>query len=124
MAYQDDDYTEADKYLNQVANDQNFDDDIPYYMANIKFKTGKFQEAIDAAVPLLEKSNGIQKSELSKIIGESYFNLNDFENATPYLLNYKGKKGKWTNTDYYLLGYAYYQQKDYEEALIWFTKNY
>ena len=122
MAYQDDDYAEADKYLNQIADDQNFDDDIPYYMANIKFKTGKFQEAIDAALPLLEKSNGIQRSELSKIIGESYFNLNEFENAIPYLLNYKGKKGKWNNTDYYLLGYAYYQQKDYEEALIWFTK--
>jgi len=42
-------------------------------LANIKFKTGKFQEAIDAALPLLEESNGIQKSELSKIIGESYF---------------------------------------------------
>ncbi len=122
MAYQDDDYAEADKYLNQVADNQGFDDDIPYYMANIKFKTGKFQEAIDAATPLLEKSNGIQHSELSKIIGESYFNLNEFEKATPYLLDYKGKKGKWNNTDYYLLGYAYYQQKDYEEALIWFTK--
>ncbi|MCP4883429.1 MAG: tetratricopeptide repeat protein [Flavobacteriales bacterium] len=122
MAYQDDDYSEADKYLNQVADNQSFDDDIPYYMANIKFKTGKFQEAIDAATPLIEKSNGIQRSELSKIIGESYFNLNEFEKATPFLLDYEGKKGKWNNTDYYLLGYAYYQQKDYEEALLWFTK--
>ena len=122
MAYQDDDFSEADKYLNQVADDKNFDDDIPYYMANIKFKTGKFQEAIDAALPLLEKSNGIQRSELSKIIGESYFNLNEFDKAIPFLLDYEGKKGKWNNTDYYLLGYAYYQQKDYEEALLWFTK--
>jgi len=122
MAYQEDDYSEADKYLNQVADNQSFDDDIPYYMANIKFKTGKFQEAIDAATPLIEKSNGIQRSELSKIIGESYFNLNEFEKATPFLLDYEGKKGKWNNTDYYLLGYAYYQQKDYEEALLWFTK--
>lgn len=122
MAYRDDDYDEADKYLNQIANDKNFNDDIPYYMANIKFKTGKFQESIDAALPLLEKSNGIQHSELSKIIGESYFNLNEYNKATPYLLDYKGKKGKWNNTDYYQLGYAYYQQKDYEDALVWFTK--
>ena len=122
MAYQDDDYVEADKYLNQVANDKGYNDDIPYYMANIKFKTGKFQEAIDAGIPLLEESNGIQKSELSKIIGESYFNLNEYDKAIPYLLDYQGKKGKWNNTDFYLLGYAYYQQQDYEEALIWFTK--
>ncbi len=122
MAYRDDDYAEADKYLNQVANDKKFDDDIPYYMANIKFKTGKFQESIDAALPLLEKSNGIQHSELSKIIGESYFNLNEYNNAIPYLLDYKGKKGKWNNTDYYQLGYTYYQQKDYENAILWFSK--
>ena len=59
MAYMEDDYSEADKYLNQVADNQGFDDEIPYYKANIKFKTGKFQEAIDAALLLLEKSNGI-----------------------------------------------------------------
>ena len=122
MAYQDDDYVEADKYLNQVAGNKGYDDEIPYYMANIKFKTGKFQAAIDAAQPLLQESNGIQLSELNKIIGESYFNLNEFDNAIPYLLEYKGKKGKFNNTDYYLLGYAYYQQKNYDDALIWFTK--
>jgi tetratricopeptide (TPR) repeat protein len=112
MAYRDDDYAEADKYLNEVANDKKFDDDIPYYLANIKFKTGKFQESIDAAIPLLEKSNGIQHSELSKIIGESYFNLKEYDAAVPYLLDYKGKKGKWNNT----------QQKNYEDAMLWFTK--
>lgn len=122
MAYKDDDYAEADKYLNQVANDKKFDDDIPYYMANIKFKTGKFQDAIDTALPLVNDSRGIQQSEISKIIGESYFNLNQYDKAIPYLMEYKGKKGKWNNTDYYLLGYAYFKQKDYENALLWFTK--
>ena len=119
MAYRDDDFESADKYLSQVT-DEN--DDIPYYLANIKFKTGKFQEAIDAAIPLLKKSSPLQASEISKIIGESYFNLDEYENAIPYLLEYKGKKGKWNNTDYYLLGYAYYMQEDYENATLWFTK--
>ncbi|MCF6296968.1 MAG: tetratricopeptide repeat protein [Flavobacteriaceae bacterium] len=119
MAYKDDDFDSADKYLSQVENEN---DDIPYYLANIKFKTGKFQEAIDTATPLLKKSRGLQHSEISKIIGESYFNLNDYDNAVNYLLDYKGKKGKWNNTDYYQLGYAYYMQKDYENAMLWFTK--
>ncbi|MCK4561716.1 MAG: tetratricopeptide repeat protein, partial [Flavobacteriaceae bacterium] len=122
MAYRDDDYAEADKYLTQVANNKKFDDDIPYYMANIKFKTGKFQEAIDTAIPLLNDSKGIQQSEIKKIIGESYFNLNKYQKAIPYLLEYKGKRGKWNNTDYYQLGYAYYKQQNYEDAMLWFTK--
>ena len=122
MAYQDDNYVEADKYLNQVADEAGYDQDIDYYLVNIRFKTGKFQEAIDTGLPLLSESNGIQRSELSKIIGESYFNLNQFDKAIPYLQDYEGKKGKWNNTDYYLLGYAYYQQKNYQEAILWFSK--
>ena len=121
MAYNDDDYVNADKYLTESAADKN-DKDIPYFMANIKFKTGKFEEALEAGVPLYEKSNGIQKSELAKIIGESYFNLEEYANAIPYLESYEGKKGRWNNTDYYLLGYAYYKQKDYETAINWFNK--
>ena len=122
MAYQDDNYVEADKYLNQVSGEGAYDEEIDYYLVNIRFKTGKFQEAIDTGVPLLAESNGLQRSELSKIIGESYFNLNQFEEAIPYLEAYEGKKGKWNNTDYYLLGYAYYQQKNYPEAILWFSK--
>ncbi len=122
MAYKDDDFAEADKYLSEAASKNRSDKDIDYFLVNIKFKTGKFQEAIDAGLPLLKKSNGIQKSELSKIIGESYFNLKEYEKAVPYLMAYEGKKGKWNNTDYYQLGYTYFLHEDYNNAMQWFTK--
>jgi hypothetical protein len=41
----------------------------------------------------MAKSNAIEKSELNKIIGESYFNLKNTSRAIPYLAAYKGKKG-------------------------------
>jgi len=122
IAYQDDDYDNADRYLSQVADDKELGDDVPYYMANIKFKTGKFQEAIDTAEPFLAKADRNQYSEISKIIGESYFNLEKYEEAIPHLKNYKGKRRRWNNTDYYMLGYAYYMQKDYENAIAHFNK--
>ncbi|MBJ2174148.1 tetratricopeptide repeat protein [Aureibaculum sp. A20] len=122
IAYQDDDYDNADRYLGEVANDKELGDDVPYYMANIKFKTGQFQEAIDVAEPFLKKADVNERSEISKIIGESYFNLNKYAEAIPHLKNYKGKRRKWNNTDYYLLGYAYYKQNDYENAIANFNK--
>ena len=122
IAYQDDDYDNADRYLTEVADDKELGDDVPYYMANIKFKTGKFQEAIDVALPFLDKADRNEHSEISKIIGESYFNLNKYAEAIPHLKNYKGKRRKWNNTDYYLLGYAYYKQNDYENAIANFNK--
>ena len=122
IAYQDDDYDNADRYLSQVSDDKELGSDVPYYMANIKFKTGNFQEAIDIAKPFLAKADRNQQSEISKIIGESYFNLEKYKEAIPYLQDYKGKRNRWNNTDYYLLGYAYYKQKDYENAISNFNK--
>jgi hypothetical protein len=43
----------------------------------------------------MAKTNAIEKSELNKIIGESYFNLKKYEQSIPYLAAYKGKKGRW-----------------------------
>jgi hypothetical protein len=47
----------------------------------------------------MAKSSAIEKSELNKIIGESYFNLKQYDKAI-YLSQYKGKKGRWNNTDF------------------------
>mgnify|MGYP000191281666 CR=1 FL=1 len=62
------------------------------------------------------------EAKLSKIIGESYFNLEKYEDAISYLRVYRGKKGKWNNTDYYQLGYAYFKQNDFENAVNNFNK--
>ena len=63
-----------------------------------------------------------EESELSKIIGESYFNLQDYRSALSYLPDYKGKNGKLNNTHYYQLGYSNYKLKNYDEAILNFNK--
>ena len=70
----------------------------------------------------LSKSNREEISELNKIIGESYFNLEQYAEAIPYLEAYRGKRGKWNNTDYYLLGYSHYKLGNYEQAIQQFNK--
>ncbi len=122
MAYNQDNYEEANKYLSEVANDSKFEKEVSYYQVDMNFKLGKFQKAIDLGLPLLSKSNPLDHSEISKIIGESYFNLNKYAEAIPHLLKYKGKRGKWTNTDYYYLGYSYYKSNDFENATAQFNK--
>ena len=122
MAYEADDYTEATKQFEQVAGEEKYDEKMSYFKADMSFKGGKFQDAIDLGKKAMAKSNASEKSELSKIIGESHFNLKQYDQAIPYLKDYKGKKGKWSNTDYYMLGYAYYQQKDYENAIAQFNR--
>jgi len=122
MAYKDEDFENANKYLTAIEGDYAYKNEVAYYLADINFQTGKFEKAIGLATPLLNKVTKIKNSELNKIIGESYFNLKKYDESIPFLTQYKGKKGKWTNTDYYQLGYAYYKQKKYVEAISWFNK--
>ncbi len=122
MAYESDDYVEANKQFDQVSGDEKYAEKLSYYQSDMSFKSGEFQKAIDLGMKAMTNSTAVEKSELNKIIGESYFNLKQYDAAIPYLVAYKGKKGKWSNTDFYQLGYAYYVQKDYENAILQFNK--
>lgn len=122
MAYEGDDYKQAAKYFDEVSNEEKYKEKLSYYQADMNFKLGNFQKAIDLGEKAMSKSNPSEKSELNKIIGESYFNLKKYDKAIPYLVAYKGKKGKWNNTDFYQLGFAYHEQKDFENAISQFNK--
>ncbi|WP_339896341.1 tetratricopeptide repeat protein [uncultured Algibacter sp.] len=122
MAYEGDDYDKANEYFEQVSDQERYKEKLSYYQADLNFKLGKFDKAIELAKERIQSSDEDEVSELSKIIGESYFNLEKYAKAIPYLTEYKGKRGKWNNTDFYQLGYAYYKQKDYENAISEFNK--
>ena len=122
MAYEGDNYQEANKYFDAVSSDEKYSEKLSYYQADMSFKSGNFEKAITEGQKAMAKSTPAEKSELNKIIGESYFNLKKYNEAIPYLVAYKGKRGKWSNTDYYLLGYAYYKQNDFENAIAQFNK--
>jgi len=122
MAYEGDDYDKASEYFDQVSDNEKYQQDLSYYQADLNFKLGNFEKAIELALEQLPTSDDNEVSELSKIIGESYFNLEKYAEAIPYLKAYKGKRKRWTNTDYYLLGYSYYKQDDFENAISEFNK--
>lgn len=129
MAYEGDDYDQANAYFEQVNDQERYKEKLSYYQADLNFKLGNFQKAIDLAKERLAQTNDdLEVSELSKIIGESYFNLEKYAEAIPFLTAYNGKKGdrdrtgKWNNTDYYQLGYAHYKQGDFDKAISEFNK--
>ena len=122
MAYVDDDYDKASEYFDKVEDNEKYKENLSYYQADLNFKLGNFQKAIDLAKEQIPTSDANEVSELSKIIGESYFNLEKYAEAIPYLSEYKGKRGRWSNTDFYQLGYAYYKQENFEKAISEFNK--
>ncbi|WP_026915345.1 tetratricopeptide repeat protein [Christiangramia portivictoriae] len=122
IAYEGDDYVEANEYFEEVKGNDRYTEDLSYFQADMNFKLGNFEKAIEQGLEQLPKANRQEIPQLNKIIGESYFNLGNYEEAIPYLKGYNGLRGKWNNTDYYQLGYAYYKQGNYEAAIGEFNK--
>jgi len=122
MAYEGDDYEQANALFEEVEDTDRYEEDLSYFQADMNFKQGNFEKAIELGLEQLPRADRRDRSELNKIIGESYFNLGQYDKAIPYLKEYQGERGKWNNTDYYQLGYAYFQQGDYEAAISEFNK--
>ncbi len=122
IAYKQADYDEAETHLTEIAKQASYKSEATYYLLDISFKDGRFEKCIEIGKKLLINKKQKNRSDISKIIGESYFNLKKYNEALPYLRAYKGKRGKWNNTDYYQLGYTYYKQNDFENAVKNFNK--
>ena len=121
IAYQLDDYEGASSSFSQVSN-RSRKTDLGYFQVDMNFKIGRFEEAIRLGKIQLEKADASNTSQLSKIIGESYFNLKQFEDALPFLQAYQGNSKGWEAVDYYQLGYVYYHIGDYNSATAQFNK--
>ena len=122
ISYKLEDYGIAESTLKEIADNESYKAEITYYLLDISFKAGKFDRCIKVGKELLKTARKKDASEISKIVGESYFNLKKYEEAVPYLKAFSGKRGKWNNYDYYQLGYVYYKQNDFENAINYFNK--
>ncbi|NEV93389.1 tetratricopeptide repeat protein [Psychroflexus sp. YR1-1] len=122
IAYEENQFQSASDLFEEAKREGLNGNNISYFQSDMNFKLGNFEKAIELGLEQLPKSNARERSQLNKIIGESYFNLKDYDKAIAYLKEYRGDRGKWNNTDYYQLGYAYYQTGDFESAVEEFSK--
>lgn len=119
--YEKQEYDQALRYFEALRlEDSSYESKILPYSVQIEFNKQQYQKAIEDGKRLLaEDKSDFTQSEVSKIVGESYFKLKDYAAAIPYLEAYRGDL---TNADYYQLGYAYYEQGNYEKAVSLFNK--
>ncbi|WP_139958377.1 tetratricopeptide repeat protein [Flavicella sediminum] len=122
IAYLQEDYSTAQEYFKKIENNARYKNDLAYYLMNINFKQKKYTQVVETGEDLLKIVSRRQISEISKIVGESYFYLNDFKKAIPHLKNYKGKKNRLSTNDHYFLGNAYYKENDFPNAVLTFSR--
>jgi len=123
IAYIEKNYETALIKFQSLINDPDFAPIVPYYITQIYYVQGKYDELLKVAPGLLDSASTKRTPEIARLIGEAYYKKGQFEKALPYLEMYKTKTTSTiTKDDYYQLGYAYYKTKNYEKALDYFKK--
>lgn len=123
ISYKEKNYEIALQGFSRLLDDETFSAVVPYYITQIYFIQGKYSEVVKNAPALLDDTSHVQKEgDINRMIGESYFNLNDFGNALTYFKKSETSGGNFNAQGSYEIGYCYYKIKDYKNAIINFEK--
>ncbi|MFV0593656.1 MAG: tetratricopeptide repeat protein [Draconibacterium sp.] len=116
IQYLNENYEAALQGFSALNNDPAYSQVIPIYVSHIYYKQGNYNEVVNYTVPILDEVEEEHKTELSKIIGDSYFHLKEYNKAIPYLETYFKTSAPKTREENYILGFCYYQAGKYAEA--------
>lgn len=106
----------------KLKEDETFAPIVPYYISQIYFLQKKYDKVIEYAPSLLDSVTEKRMAEMSRIIGESYYKLNKYPEAIPYLEKYMEKAQAPSADDKYELAYSYYKTGDYPKAVKYFER--
>ncbi|MBK8353471.1 MAG: tetratricopeptide repeat protein [Saprospirales bacterium] len=94
------DYNGAYKSFQPLETSKKYGKIVPYYLTSIKFINKDYKGVIAYAVPKLKE--GVSYiNEMKHLIGNSYYELKDYDNALSYLEDYVQNASKVTPEDYY-----------------------
>ncbi len=116
IAYEQNNHQTALNGFKKLTDDATFSPIAPYYIIQILYLQHKFDEIIDFTVPLIDSVELRRKDEIFRILGEAYYNTEQYDTAIIYLHKYIEETDEITYNDKYHLAYAFYRVGRYEEA--------
>lgn len=120
IAYTNKSYQIALDGFLKLENDESFGKVVPYYIMQIYYLQGKYEQVTEYA-PKLSNATVVNEKDISHLIGDAYYRTGKFDEAVPHLENYD-KLAETTHDDDYQLGYAYYKSRQYQNAVKLFDR--
>jgi len=121
IAYTEKSYQTALDGFTKLKDNPAFKETVPYYITQIYYLQGKYDQVISQAPDLNEKDNAKYELGMSHLIGDAFYKVGKYDEAVPFLEEYNSKSTTTRDEDYQL-GYAYFKSKNYKKAIKMFDK--
>jgi len=122
IAYQNEKYQTALLGFLKLEDDEKFGKVVPYYIAQIYYLQGKYEEVTAYASKLESKGSIVNEKDMNHLIGDAFYRTGKYDEAVPYLEAYN-KLTRTTRDEDYRLGYAYYKSGEYKKAISMFDRS-
>lgn len=103
----------------KLKDDNTFSSISPYYIVQILFKQEKYEKITKVGPPLFENISDKRREEFSRIIGEAFYQFQDYDSALHYF-KYLTDSSNLSKDDMYRVAYTYYRKTFYDEASKYF----
>jgi len=117
LAYANNNLNTALSSFQKLSDSETFGPLIPYYIVQIYFELGKYDSLVKYAEPKLKVSGVHNKTEIMRIVAESYFRLKNYDLALERFDEYQKAVPVLSRDDKYALGFLYYRKQKYDEAV-------
>ena len=108
---------EAKKSFAVVESSQLYQSLVPYYLMNIAFMQGDYDDVIQQGKNLQQNNQAFYQNEIQQLIGKAYFQKQQYDQALPYLKAYASSNTRLNASDQYELAYCEFKSSDYENAI-------
>ncbi len=116
-AFFEGDYDEAIFHFHRVSSSQKYEDHIPYYITQIYFAKGEYDNVIDYALPKVDSRGLKNGTQMKLLIAQAYYEKGEFENALPFFMEFGNDSRQLRPEDYYQIGFVNYKTGNFEEAV-------
>ena len=115
-------YESALNGFESLASEEKFSAISPYYIVQILFKQEKFERLLDYISINLNDIIPTRKSEVYRIMAESYYQLKDYQNSAVYYQKYMQYEEINNSLELLQVGHLYFELSDYMNAIKYLEK--
>ncbi|MEM0994184.1 MAG: tetratricopeptide repeat protein [Bacteroidota bacterium] len=95
---------------------------LPYYLSQIYFAEGRYDELIEYAIPKLTEGGIRNLKEIYQLVGQAYFEKGQYTNALPYFEYYAERSSRMREEEFYQLGFVYMEGGQARKAIGYFEE--
>ncbi len=116
IAYEQKNYQTSLNGFLTLTDDPTFSRIVPYYITQIYHIQKKYDKIIEYAPPLIDSLITNRKAEVSRIIGDAYYQNKEYKLAARYYNFYTENTDSISAKDQYRVAYTHYKLEQYEKA--------